>query len=1612
MNQRRDFVVPRRLWLVVLLAIATTTSDRARAYNFDDDLEDLIAEESNVDEELQLGPGHAVQLLPSDVFNDGKPFYVERDPSTGAIDFNHKKTVNQLPTDDRGGDGGGLAGLYGSKLPFGASTKESYVSDKKDVIVHHSTPNFHDFLNLPKMYSPENFVSISSSYANLKYQGINNKGSSSNHRDQTLTHIVAATSATTPASTTTHATTTTGAPAASTKHFFNRPQYSPVGRPGGGPTYTYPVTSGRPITTSSTTTTSTTTTTTTTTEAPITTTEGPASSTVNPQKQQLFTRYPYKSTIKNKYLETSEQTRKKFFLPSTLALPGPTTTTTERAPSTPMRSSTYYSPSVRPHWPTTTSTTTSTTTTTTAAPTSTPPANPVRFVDDSIEQQQQQLSGGSKIKFTMPALKYEGSRPAPFRRMPTPHPSQQQHQHTLEQKKRLESQQAAENNRVETVEEDDEAPTTTTTPAPTIVLLDDAAYHRTTPGGPKIEQSIDLSDQYVRYEVHQPPPPFSGASVPMRPPPPPPPPQYGQYPVQQPNGHRPQLPPQVMDGAAGGGQYVRYEVQPPQQMNVVKFGSVPSMNNVVISPNQHSATFVLGSHQSVGSSSSASNSGSVGHVGDGLGGGHFVGSVSQDSMQAGASAAALSAPRPSYQMGQVLDEPNEQAAIVGSASVSVQVKPQDIIKTTSVRFPSESDDQYDNAPIISGTHKSEVLPPNGHSAPVRGPDQMSVVFPPASSSSATLHEVSNRIVFDSPSPPAETLNRNELNIAPNPNYPADLPEQLTPPVQQSTGGPGMQRPPRPPVPSQGPPFRYSEIQRRPTYPSGGGDRVRPTLQLPNILPQFRPNAKISHGHGPYLKEPGTYRVPATGMLVKTGPPALRKPPGSTFRIPAPPTRIMTRLGPSSPSRLPTGGPPVASAELENRRYYRLPPQPPAMIKDRVYNIQPPRLQPPPPPPPASPATSGASSPQPPPQVNGVSEQPNEPLEDNEFHRNPPQILKNILRDELNQQRPKLEPVVTLQMLQSKKQSTANGPNGFQQAAGPAGETGEQPESLPFVGAASSASPQAPPPALRSAHPMATAQSESKDRPVYVVYPVKSTAGGVRPQHAATDALIGQQPPPMIISPGTEYQNTPFSIASHFEQEPILGAKHKNRHGGHAPKPNFPYSLEKPDPFALTQQTLGDHHHQAPAQDLSDGAALTSEYNLGEEPTGGQQQQQQLQAHQDDQDLISSKLQRFHGLQQVNGASGDSTPIAIAYTPTESPSVPDRTGANNMRYNKPANGAGANSYPYYSVYGETQTEVSHLRIDDVDEFGNPSRRYEQSFQAPFQASISLDPVKVTNPYEGWAVVTSSPLQQAMQLQQNPSKPAAAPVATKLVGLEPVAAALGAGELQNTIDRSDTSSTGAEEEERDQEQGAEGHQKASIVTPSSFDPNSFQPELQGGFRPIYGADIKLSEQQNPDPQRSSLADLFAVDDAATQGEQHSAPEQPTTETERPLATKLQLVTKDSKLATVASSAVKKSPEPEEHSEPAMDLDLEAFFDQFTKDYEDEDGGELDDVTMSDETNMTGGSSEQRAAAVGESRSSKVTIDAESSSTEKASASTALVDETTTSAVAGSSTTKATT
>ncbi|XP_030749110.1 uncharacterized protein LOC115877127 [Sitophilus oryzae] len=174
-----------------------TEENYAYDYDYTDSLESTTAKinqshnsipaqsEEIPDPSALVRPGYN---LPDDIFNEGKPFYVEKDPSTGKIDFNHKSTstknndsndddvddyVDDTPSDD----------VYDKKnIDRKDGNIDNYGSHRYNA-VNQLTTNFHDFLNLPVRYNPEKYVPplMSSPYASTKIQGSVNKYH--NHKD-------------------------------------------------------------------------------------------------------------------------------------------------------------------------------------------------------------------------------------------------------------------------------------------------------------------------------------------------------------------------------------------------------------------------------------------------------------------------------------------------------------------------------------------------------------------------------------------------------------------------------------------------------------------------------------------------------------------------------------------------------------------------------------------------------------------------------------------------------------------------------------------------------------------------------------------------------------------------------------------------------------------------------------------------------------------------------------------------------------------------------------------------------------------------------------------------------------------------------------------------------------------------------------------------------------------------------------------------------------------------------------------------------------------------------------------------------------------------------------
>lgn len=181
-------------------------------------------------------------------------------------------------------------------------------------------------------------------------------------------------------------------------------------------------------------------------------------------------------------------------------------------------------------------------------------------------------------------------------------------------------------------------------------------------------------------------------------------------------------------------------------------------------------------------------------------------------------------------------------------------------------------------------------------------------------------------------------------------------------------------------------------------------------------------------------------------------------------------------------------------------------------------------------------------------------------------------------------------------------------------------------------------------------------------------------------------------------------------------------------------------------------------------------------------------------------------------------------------------------------------------------------------NDTDEFGNPARgdNYRQEFEAPFYPSVNLDkhPETIRNQ---WAVVT----------------PPAETDAT-------TAAKAAANKKAAGIDRSDSHDVADEEDENADDvvakremnaKKSENNQtkstdavrldKTETVEPKivaadkeKFNQAGFQPELQGGFRPIYPPGMKATSDLDDEEPKIEKVQPKSVDHHGTEDESIAA------------------------------------------------------------------------------------------------------------------------------------------
>lgn len=344
---------------------------------------------------------------------------------------------------------------------------------------------------------------------------------------------------------------------------------------------------------------------------------------------------------------------------------------------------------------------------------------------------------------------------------------------------------------------------------------------------------------------------------------------------------------------------------------------------------------------------------------------------------------------------------------------------------------------------------------------------------------------------------------------------------------------------------------YKEFDRKPQHPTG----PRPNGNLPNILPQFRPNAKISSGHPSHMKhEPGNLRLPTHGMKMPYNPST--QPQFSNRRQPMHQPQLQSRYPMNRISEYDqhVGNPHAPGAV--NRRVYRLPPSGGhrvPQLRDRMYARRP-----------TGPLRAidnyypverhAPITPQPLKMNPGDLDYEEEDLVIND----PPQAPS---KDIQNTNESKLEAVVTLQMLQSQKKPL----NGEDTGAGEIQVTAEN-------------NPQ---------ETLATTAIEQKFK-----FESEASANEKR------DTMLHQD----SSAAGTvEYQNTPFSVVREQPQEPILKNKKPQSLQQQAKlqplhKQKFPYPIEKPDAAYTELQPL----RQPVPGVLVAPRIITSSFNTGTE----------------------------------------------------------------------------------------------------------------------------------------------------------------------------------------------------------------------------------------------------------------------------------------------------------------------------------------------------------------------------------------------------------------------------
>lgn len=1113
-------------------------------------------ESSNSDKDIVTSS----YILPKQIFNDGKPFYLEKDPVSGILDFNSKKS----------------SGIGSAPTIINPQTDKDISLNTNSI----HTPNFHDFLNLPVKYSSSKFVYplVSSSYANLKYQG-NNKNFISNHKNYSTTTTTSPKYYTVPTKFYTPDATKATSQLQSEMHST------------AGTESTNPPTRPQPVTTIATTTSTTITTTPTTKATQATTTPKP-----------LFTREPSKyTTTKYKY--------------STIRKRPLSTTTTE---------------SLNDIHSTTPVTTFSPTTTTTFSPTilTTPSSTTINIIQRpaTIHSQFRPLPtlGTTATSTIQYSTRSPGDVYSSMSNKKDPNDMS-----LSELFNSLLDDEMPESSNSQQYDSFSESSVEIETRKP---ILQNGSFVGV------IEENI--GNDYVKYEVQKP-----NINV-------------AQYKPVSSMNNIVISPDQDSASFVLGSQqsvgthYLGTDAKKPAVSNQAgtndfKYGTYYNEDNYqsmkpqgfVMTRTTEKTTTVANEAESAKPINSGFSfpvdkfenapivtgtfkSDFIAPIAlPQTGSGHIVFPPNSETVQATVNAQHLAASNADFldstnlvSFQETKDKPNHiQSENVNSNQVislhQVQKNQQQQLQGPHTlqftqqqqqqEFVQPQNQQQYESPLqqqfIQSQHQfnqpqPQQPPPqfvqlqNSHT-PFPYPQQQ-IQQQQQQQLQIQQQQIQQQQTNEPNRPQTLQPNRHQEGSNIQTNYPT-ISNDLTPP-EESNNHPQQQFSEishRPPITRPPQHFGHNDLTRNPL--PGVHRPINNDRPLPNILPQFRPNAKIGQGH-PHNKDasnvrmgqpPFGARLPQTQQRIQhtnqngRPNPSFRRPPSSANAFNS------KMAGPPQP--------PTPEQMDQNRRYFQVRPS----QNERIYNYPPQHY------------------------IDGIPAQRHSGIdiaepksdtqlpiyENNEFQRNIPRRSVGQMPDRI-EERGKLEPVVTLQMIQYQKllQKDASKSNL---------------NTVPH-----NKNPDAP----------VSVHTASDKPPVYVVYPVKTSPmklDGVG-QKETDPVVVGQRgeqspvPPSEInsIGAGNEYQNTPFTVIRQ-EQEPILMVKQKNNPQGN--KQQFPYPLERPENGL---DANGQIYFKKEPFYGNNGV-----YNLGEEPVDAQGRvvnKGTFNLNRNNDEKISSKLTRY------------------------------------------------------------------------------------------------------------------------------------------------------------------------------------------------------------------------------------------------------------------------------------------------------------------------------------------------------------------------------------------------